>query len=96
VSSAQTWLLRSIFRLRSKYGQILWAACLRLVFGLRYGASTPMRFIDVLTCLRPAPDGADGARPSAGHAGRLASVSSGWNGLFQRDPLIYQVVRVPR
>jgi predicted porin len=34
------------FRLRSRYGQILWAACLRLVFGLRYNASTPMRSFD--------------------------------------------------
>jgi len=46
-------LARSIFMPRSKYGQILCCALRRLVFGLQYSASMPMRFISVRTRLRP-------------------------------------------
>ncbi|OJA49378.1 hypothetical protein BGV66_07340 [Burkholderia ubonensis] len=47
VSSAHAWLARSIFTPRSQYGQILCWALRRLLFGLQYSASTPMRFISV-------------------------------------------------
>ncbi len=53
VSSAHAWLARSIFRQRSRYGQLLCCALRRLVFGLQYSASTPMRFINVRTRRRP-------------------------------------------
>jgi hypothetical protein len=44
---------RSIFVPRSRYGQTLCCALRRLVFGLQYNASTPMRFIRVRTRRRP-------------------------------------------
>ena len=53
MSVAQTWLARVIPSPRSRYGYTLLNGCLRLVFGLRYSASMPIRAISVATCRRP-------------------------------------------
>ncbi len=55
-------MARSIFMLRSRYGQLLCCALRRLMLGLQYSASTPMRFIRVRTRRResPVPIGAAG------------------------------------
>lgn len=59
---AHTGLARSIFRLRSRYGQILRAVRLRVAFGVLHSASTAKRFVKALTCLRPTLSLHDAAR----------------------------------
>jgi hypothetical protein len=55
-ASAQTWLARSVARLRSAYGNTgcaECAGCFLLVLSLRYSEWMPMRSISVATCRHP-------------------------------------------